>query len=359
MKILINTPIISIPAGVSNHYLGLRTYFSKDIIYNQYIPGHYINQNIKFKPLCKFIRLITAGYDLLKFVILIVIHKKPVILLNPSFGETALKRDLIFLKIAKCARCKVAVFIHGWDKKYLESLIKNEIRFDHAWLKADAWFVLAVEFKGYLEEIGIKTPIYLTTTKVDDRCIDEKVEKKTIQKINNILFLGRVEKEKGIFTTIEVIDILNEKYQDISLRVVGYGEMLEQARLYARDKGLNNIIFTGPLYGDDLKNEFLKADLYILPSYHEGMPTTVLEAMAFGLPVITRPVGGLKDFFENGKMGYAIESLKPADFVHYIEILKKDISLTERISKYNKRFAKDHFMASQIAKKLEATLNSI
>ncbi len=47
------------------------------------------------------------------------------------------------------------------------------------------------------------------------------------------------------------------------------------------------------------------------------------KAMAFGLPVITSPVGGLVDFFENGKMGYMIENLNPADYAEKIEFLIK------------------------------------
>jgi glycosyltransferase involved in cell wall biosynthesis len=360
MKILINTPLISIPAGVSNHYFGLRTYFSKDIIYNQYIPGHYIDQYVKLKPLSRFFRLVTVSFDLFKFIVLLIIFRKPVVLLNPSFDRTALKRDLIYLKIAKFMSCKVAVFFHGWDTIYLESVFKNEKKFSPSWGKADAYFVLAAEFKQYLEKLGVETPIHLTTTKVNDKLIGREIEKKEIQNIKTILFLGRVERDKGIFTTIDAFDILSKKYKDIKLRVVGYGKMLEQAKYYSIKMGLNNITFTGPLYGDDLIKEYLMADLYILPTTHgEGMPTSILEAMAFGLPVITRPVGGLKDFFENNKMGYLIESLEPEDYAQHIESLINDINLAKRMSEYNKKYAKEHFLASKVAQKLELILKTL
>jgi len=359
MKILINTPLVKIPAGVSNHYLGLRSYFSEEIIYNQYLPGHYINQNKKLKHASRFSRLITAGLDMIKFVFLVLVHRRPVVLLNPSFNDTALRRDLVYLKISKSMGCKVGVFIHGWDKGYLGLIFQDKMGFSPLWKKVDVWFVLANEFKGYLEKLEIKAPIHLTTTKVDDKLINLDTERKAIQKIKNILFLGRVEKTKGIFITIDTIDLLSKKYDDIKLRVVGYGEILEQARSYAAKKNLSNITFTGPLCGDDLRNEFLGADLYILPTYHEGMPTTVLEAMAFGLPVITRPVGGLKDFFENNKMGFAIESFDPEDYVQHIEMLINDIGLAQRMSEYNKKYAKEHFLASRIAERLESVLRSI
>lgn len=55
--------------------------------------------------------------------------------------------------------------------------------------------------------------------------------------------------------------------------------------------------------GEDIVKAYERGDIYILLSYHEGMPTSVLEAMAFGLPIITRPVGGVVDFLSVEKWG--------------------------------------------------------
>ena len=89
------------------------------------------------------------------------------------------------------------------------------------------------------------------------------------------------------------------------------------------------------------------------------MPTTLLEAMAFGLPVISRPVGGLKDFFENGRMGFLIDSTDPLDYVEKIDSLISDPDLTMRISEYNSEYARSNFMASKIAPDLESKLANI
>jgi glycosyltransferase involved in cell wall biosynthesis len=85
----------------------------------------------------------------------------------------------------------------------------------------------------------------------------------------------------------------------------------------------------------------------------EGMPTSVLEAMAFGLPVISRPVGGIKDFFQNEKMGYLLESKDPAYYYEAIIKLLENKDLCKEIGLYNYSFAKENFMASIIAKNIE------
>ncbi|MCS2389080.1 glycosyltransferase [Bacteroides thetaiotaomicron] len=86
------------------------------------------------------------------------------------------------------------------------------------------------------------------------------------------------------------------------------------------------------------------------------MPTVVLEAMAFGLPVFTRNVGGLIDFFENGKMGYITDSMDPKDFADAISSYIEDVKLTKATSLYNYEYARKHFMASFVAVSIEKQL---
>lgn len=92
--------------------------------------------------------------------------------------------------------CKVAVFIHGWDKDYLQTVLNNKILFSQAWYKADAYFVLATEFKDYLLQLGIKAPIHLTSTKVNDKLVDG-IETKNIEKIKTLLFWHALKKLKA------------------------------------------------------------------------------------------------------------------------------------------------------------------
>ena len=83
------------------------------------------------------------------------------------------------------------------------------------------------------------------------------------------------------------------------------------------------------------------------------MPTSVLEAMAFGLAVITRPIGGMADFFEEGKMGYLTTSLDPTDYLKkFKQLLEVEANILS-VGKYNFDYAKQHFYASKVAQDLE------
>ena len=89
------------------------------------------------------------------------------------------------------------------------------------------------------------------------------------------------------------------------------------------------------------------------------MPTSVLEAMCFGMPIVTRPVGGLVDFFENDKMGQMISSYDAADFIQPIETLLSNKEYAQSVMKYNHKYGTTHFLASQVSKRLEQIMRKI
>lgn len=349
MKVLINTPSLKLLGGVANHYLGLQNFWKENIRYNTVGKrSNLIGSGIFWLP-----------FDIFKFVLKLLVFQPDVIVLNPSLGKNAIARDFIFLNVARILHKKVALFIHGFDFDF----IKNT---DKKWIvknfnKASMIFVLAEAFKGKLQAIGVTPPIVLSTTKVDDKLLDSfSVKDVRNGVVNNILFLARIEENKGIGIVLKCFEILQEKYPHLKLTVVGDGSKLDSVRHYIETKSLKNIVLTGQLTGEAIAKAYINASIYILPTYHaEGMPTSVLEAMAFGLPVFTRKVGGLNDFFENGSMGYITESLDSKDFAKAILPYIEDAALTKKVSQYNASYAKEHFLASVVAAKMETYLKSI
>lgn len=344
MKILVNTPSLKHLGGVANHYLGLRPFWTEQVRYNT--VGKRSNKAGSGKY--------WLPWDLLKFVFRLLTFRPDVVLLNPSLGAGALRRDFVFLRVARALGFRVAVFIHGFNLDYARTVdttwVKNNLN------RASLVFVLARQFKSILEEWGVSTPIVLSTTKVDDRMLkDFDVEKRRGEAFN-ILFLARVERAKGVYITIDSYAYLKPKYPDLTLTIVGGGSELDAVRDYVKERCLDDVRITGPLSGQALVDEYRRANLSSSSSYGEGMPTAVLEAMAFGLPVFTRNVGGLPDFFEDGKMGYITDSLDPKDFaeamVPYIESPER----TRKVALYNARYAREHFLASKVAGTIENEL---
>ena len=345
MKILINTPDLSGPGGVINHYKGLKSYWPSDVTYNE------VGKRKGIPTAVIFI------YDYLKFTFLCLFGKYSIILLNPSLGKTAIKRDALFLKIAKLFKIKTVVFFHGWSNDMIDKLNKSSVKFSLRYNQADKIIVLAQSFKTDLIKWGITKPIFITSTKVNDDLLSGFDFKKKPWSLN-ILFLTRVEKYKGIFTTLEAFIVVKEKFPSAKLTIAGDGTKLSLAKDFVAENNIPDVHFLGNIAGNELIKAFSNASMYILPSYSEGMPTSVLEAMAFGLPIISRPVGGLVDFFEKDKMGYLIESFQPEEYAEKIMILLENLEKCKEIGKYNHEYAKKHFLASKVAQELDVVLQN-
>ncbi len=285
-----------------------------------------------------------------------IVHANPSLLLN------AILREGLFILVAKAHKKKVLVFFHGWNKSFEKAIEKRRLflmLFRKIYGNADAFIVLASEFGEKLTDWGFKQKIYIETTSIDDGLttnvdLNKKIEIPSVNHAVTILFLSRIEKEKGIYQAIDAIDILLRKNMNVFVIIAGDGSELDHCKEYVRTKSIENIDFVGYVIGKQKQDVFLKADIYFFPTYHgEGCPITVLEAMAFGLPVVTRNVGGLKDFFEDGKHGFVTESKSPKVYAFLLEKLITNKSLRHEISLFNYKYAQENFLAPDVTKRIE------
>lgn len=121
-----------------------------------------------------------------------------------------------------------------------------------------------------------------------------------------VLFVGRVSGLKGGHHLIPFARHLKERSPDAKLVVVGDYSFLPGVVSAAADNGLRNIVFCGPVPNDRLAPYFRAADVFILPSESEGFPRTLLEAMAYGTPVVSFDVGGVRDILVGPQHAYVI-----------------------------------------------------
>jgi len=273
--------------------------------------------------------------------------------LNPSIYPKALVRDGILLVIAKALRKKVVVFAHGWDdvcERALSAHLSPVFRLVYG--RADAFIVLGSDFKKRLRLLGYERTVFVQGAPIDDELLDDCQKlgcaRRQEEKFN-ILFLARVEKEKGIYETLETYRLLKEDYPFLSLTVAGDGSQLRSAVRAASSQHLADVSFAGHVEGSAKYQVFRAADAYLFPSYGEGLPISVLEAMAYGLPIVTRAVGGLRDFFQDGVMGFLTESREPEVLASLLSRLICDPSLCSNIGLFNRQYARSQFASSEVA----------
>lgn len=345
-KLLIVVPSFKILGGVANHYQGLAPHWQNNVKYIFYGK----RKNIP--------AIITLVPDLIAFTLRMMFFKYDAVIINPSLRPYQLKRDGIYLKIAYFFGKKVITFIHGWDEMYAREISKSPAKFCCTYGKSTFIYVLYSGFKKVLDSLPLNVPVLLTTTKVKDEMLEDFDISQRSGKIETILFLARADKLKGLDVTIKTFELLKQENPNLKLNICGTGNALEETKEYVANKGIKDVYFKGHVSGTDVAKEFINSDIYILPTYSEGMATSVLEAMAFGLPIISRPVGGVCDFFKDGEMGFLIESFSPEEYAQKIQYLINNPTLTKEIARTNHNYAKEYFLASKVAERFEKDIRN-
>ncbi len=123
----------------------------------------------------------------------------------------------------------------------------------------------------------------------------------------SLVFLGRIGQRKGAFDLIKAFASMPAEQKTRSrLTLAGDGEG-EKARSLVKSLNLTNYITILDWVDQEQRDLLLeKADVFVLPSYNEGMPMALLEAMSWGLPVITTPVGGIPEIIAHTKNGLLV-----------------------------------------------------
>lgn len=357
MKILILHPDFQDPGGVSSYYKKLEKQFTLNV--EHFIIGKRPGENTCFAKLIRIIK------DYINFVIKIRNEIFEIIHVNPSLDPRSFTRDGIFNLLARIYKKKTIVFFHGWHKTYENKIKNNGIwRFKLFYGNVNAFIVLAEEFKNTLRSWGCEQAIYKEVIVIEDYLINkininETIEKRIKSGKKRILFLSRIIREKGIYETIEAFSILLKKYPRIELVIAGDGKELENIKSLVQKYTIPNVIFVGYVKGEE-KYKLLETS-YILcfPTYGEGFPNTIVEAMAFGMPIVTRPVGGIADFFINGENGIATTSKKPDIIANIMENILLDTELYKKISLYNYKCTKENYLASNAVSRLEKIYKSV
>lgn len=351
-KILILHPDFADPGGVANYYRKLKGKFHLPV--EHFIIGKRPGDRGALRNTRRMVS------DYRRFIRQIRTGNYQIVHLNPSLDLKSFLRDGLFILLTKKYRRKTLVFFRGWQERFAEKI-------SHRWLwlfrffyrKADAFIVLASSFEKQLRQWGCKQPIYREVTVADDDAladfdIEETIEKRFRAHRLSLLFLSRIVKEKGVYLTVEAFSLLVTTLPGVELYIAGDGGELAAVKKWVGERKIPNVHFTGYLNVGKKKQMMEKATIFCYPTrYGEGMPNTLVEAMGFGLPVITRPVGGIADFFIHGEHGFLEQNENPQAIAEHIKALCEDKAFYSRVSRNNYLYARSHFSASQAAKRLE------
>jgi glycosyltransferase involved in cell wall biosynthesis len=144
---------------------------------------------------------------------------------------------------------------------------------------------------------------------IDTNCFKIKTE---LESRNNLVgYIGRLDYSKGVMNFFRSIEIISKCTDNLMFFIGGSGYLYSNIERQIKLNSCHNVELTGWISHDEVADYYNRLKLFVLPSYSEGLPTCILEAMACGTPVLSTPVGAIPDIIVDGKTGFIMENNSP------------------------------------------------
>jgi len=175
----------------------------------------------------------------------------------------------------------------------------------------------------------------------------------------SVLSVARMDKDKGLDLLISAVARLKGRVDGLSLTLVGDGPMRGELEDQARDLDVDGIVrFTGALEHQEVGNEYANADVFVLPSYWEGIPVVIIEAMAAGVPVISTRITGIPELITDGENGLLVPTGQSEPIALAILRLYEDRSLMDQFATASRKKVEQEYSTRLRTERLFTLFNS-
>ncbi len=341
LSVVIVGPSLKAKGGISK---------SIDNLFNADLTKNYNIKHIaSFDDANKLVKLFIFLKALAVFNFLLLFNKPDLVHIH-SASNASFYRKAIFASLARLFAVKYVFHIHGGGfEKFYKEKIATRIMVKQALDHASLILVLTSSWGPRISKMTNNSYIYVLPNSVKKSDIEFNKKKEYL----NILFLGRINQMKGAYDLLEIAPKIIESYPSAKFVFAGDGEIEKFTQLCQKmNLSTNYIKVTGWLDGKQKEKALKDASLLVLPSYFEGQSLSVLEAMAFGLPVVVTRVGGNPDVVKDGVNGFLVDAGdKKALFDKIIQLLN-DEALRNKMGKNNVVLIEKNYTSSVIAQKL-------
>jgi glycosyltransferase involved in cell wall biosynthesis len=290
------------------------------------IRSYRVTAMVNFIP-GKFIDIL-KGYD--------IIHFHEFELSFPFFSALIKKPKILHL--------------HGIDYNFLKKHHISRFLLKHL---AHLYISISNEMTKELISIGMpQSKIAYLPNSIDTNFFKPEKQKEE----NLLLFVGRISEGKGLQVLLKALEHLTKS---IHLVIIGpqnwnteyFQETLKMIEKM-NQKRKHRVEYLGPMEHQELVEWYQIASLFILPSFGEGFPVTILEALACGTPVIATPVGGVPEVIKNNKTGILVPVGDHLQLAKAIQHLTENADIRQKMSCEGRKFVIEHYALGMTCKKL-------
>jgi glycosyltransferase involved in cell wall biosynthesis len=232
------------------------------------------------------------------------VFRPDIVYLTLAPSGFAFYRDVLFVSFIRLFRPELVLHLHG--KGIRQGAEKSRL---FRWLASRLFkhsHVIFLSERLRSDAAGFRTrSSYVVNNGFPDDSVPLRAAPDDT-KYPEILYLSNFVRSKGVLDLIDALQIVAQTHTRFLVKLVGkpVDISMDALEVYVREKGLDSkVSVLGPLYGENKVGLLEGADIFILPSYNEAFPLSVLEAMKFGLPVISTIEGGIPDMIDAGRDG--------------------------------------------------------
>ena len=337
---------------------------SKSEIYNKFEVITIDSCQISNPPPIFLIRSILAIKRIIILLFKLISNKPHVALIFSSDGASAIEKGFMIL-MCNYFRCKTLIFPRAG--KLINQVENSQLMFKIISFLYSKSSMFLCQGKKW-EQFALKV-LKINSNKV--KIINNWTATKELIKIGKhrnynkknksykLLFVGWVEKDKGVFDLIQTLNNLDKKGKNLNLTFVGDGTAKNSLIKYVNKNKLKNVNFLGWLRDDELNKVYAYHDIFVFPSWYEGMPNVVIEAMASGMAIVSSSAGVISDHLINGEHALLSNPKEKNIFQKNLEKIISNENLMKKIALNGHRLAKSKFSSDEGISQLVTIFNRL
>lgn len=251
------------------------------------------------------------------------------------------ERNIFFVRMGKLFGKKVIMHMHCADFESYYNPSGHKRRIVDTINACNLYLVLSDSWKEYFQSIGVDG----NRIKVLNNTITPPVHRDVDRKdgVFNLLYLGVIGQRKGIYDILKALRDHRKEMEGMVYLRIGGNQEEDKLKACIQEYGLGDMTAFEGFVSDDKKIECLNwADAYILPSFNEGLPIGILEAMSYGHPIISSPVGEIGEVVKDGVNGIMVEPGNSEEIAAAILMFVRDRGLIRKYGEESLRLVRPY-----------------
>lgn len=233
-------------------------------------------------------------------IIYIIFNKNiQIVHIHGASNGSFVRKYILFIPIKFVFNKKIIYHLHGGGFQKFFKMSPNVVQklIIHFINNSDTIICLSREWKEFLLSNFKPKNVYIINNVIETP--DSSFKNKNTSSKIVFLFLGKIEQDKGVFDLLDIISENRIYFKDKMLLQIGGNGEISKLLNYINSNQLNHLVqYIGWITNSQKNQVFQNSDVFILPSYFEVQPVSILEAMSYGLPVISTNVGGIPEIVE-------------------------------------------------------------